>query len=125
MRQGQAVAVPDGDVHHSGGGQFLDQFGSECRGFRGTAAQAGAAAPRINLNTWRGFSISQYFTPFIKSWHMNIYSAMQKLVRPLLVQICTCEHNKNKKEDLRTMQMQLQMSNNKKVISSTFSWAAK
>lgn len=49
VRQGQAVAVPDGDVHHSGRSQLLDQFGPERRGFRGTAAQTGSAAPSIHL----------------------------------------------------------------------------
>lgn len=49
MRQGQAVTVPDGDVHHPGGGELLDEFGSERRGLGGAAAQAGAAAPGVDL----------------------------------------------------------------------------
>ena len=49
--KGQTVAVSDRDVHHSGGGQLLDEFGSERCGLRGAAAQAGATAPRIHLQT--------------------------------------------------------------------------
>lgn len=51
MREGQAVAVPDRDVHHSGGGQLLYQFRTECCGLRGAAAEAGPAAPGIHLET--------------------------------------------------------------------------
>lgn len=47
--QSQAVTVPDGDVHNSGGGHLLNEFGSERRGFGGTAAKAGPATPRIHL----------------------------------------------------------------------------
>lgn len=54
MREGQAVAVPDGDVHHPGGGQLLDQFGPEGGGFGGAAAQAGPAAPGVDLRRDRG-----------------------------------------------------------------------
>lgn len=50
--EGQAVTVPDGDVHHTGGGQLLDQFGSECRGLRGATAQARAASPCIHLKQY-------------------------------------------------------------------------
>lgn len=51
MRQGQAVAVPDGDVHHPGGGQLLDELRPERRGLGGTAAETGAASPRVHLRS--------------------------------------------------------------------------
>lgn len=38
MWQGQAVAVPYGDVHYSGGSQLLNKFRSERSGLRGTTA---------------------------------------------------------------------------------------
>ena len=45
------MAVPYGDVHHPGGSQLLDQFGSECCGLRRTTPQASTTAPRIYLRT--------------------------------------------------------------------------
>lgn len=54
MGQSQAVTVPYGNVHDSGGGHFLDEFGSERRGLGGTAAEAGTTAPRVHLNNTVG-----------------------------------------------------------------------
>lgn len=45
------MAVPYGDVHHPGGSQLLDQFGSERCGLRRTTPQASTTAPRIHLKT--------------------------------------------------------------------------
>lgn len=54
------MTVPDGDVHDPGGGQLLDEFGSERCGFRRTAAQTSAAAPGINLKAEAAFSDEFY-----------------------------------------------------------------
>lgn len=51
MGQSQAVTVSNRNVHNSGGGHLFDEFGSERRGLRGTAAKAGTTAPCINLKT--------------------------------------------------------------------------
>lgn len=60
MGQSQAVTVPDGDVHNSGGGHLLDEFGSERRGLGGTAAQAGTAAPRVHLRTTQAATLVRF-----------------------------------------------------------------
>ena len=50
------MAVANGDVHHPGGRQLLDEFGSERCGLRRTAAQTSAAAPSVDLKTEPAFS---------------------------------------------------------------------
>lgn len=68
VREGQAVAVPDRDVHHSGGGQLLYQFRTECCGLRGAAAEAGPAAPGIHLET---STLSRYLKKKVHVWSIQ------------------------------------------------------
>ena len=49
MRKGQAVAVPDGNVHDARGCQLFNQLGPERRRFRGAAPQARATTPGVHL----------------------------------------------------------------------------
>lgn len=51
--QGQAVTVPNRDVHHPGGSQLLNEFGSECCGLGRTTSQASATAPSVHLKNKR------------------------------------------------------------------------
>lgn len=78
VREGQAVAVPDRDVHHSGGGQLLYQFRTECCGLRGAAAEAGPAAPGIHLET---STLSRYFK---KKCMCGPFNTHKKKVTPVL-----------------------------------------